>query len=175
MNRGCIQTVSSFFLSFTPSILLHFPPFHVHTPQSSTVAFSLFLYLLSDPVYSYDRLQCTPRSVRYWQSGESTSIEKDRCFWSCIVLRVASDPEYPTHTTGIPLSAPPHRTLVDFLSEVPLFERVGRVLRWPWRKPVVLVVSSTEKNCRFNIVIYPGMPNALMYRMWDGSPIFIRS
>lgn len=87
------------------------------------------------------------------KAGKGTSIEKGRCFWSCIVLRVASDREYPTHTTGIPLSAPPHRTLVDFLSEVPLFERVGRVLRWSWRKPVV-VVSSTEKNCRFNIVTY---------------------
>lgn len=36
-NRGCIQRAPSLFLSFTlpPSIPLHFPPFHVHIPQSS--------------------------------------------------------------------------------------------------------------------------------------------
>lgn len=89
--------------------------------------------------------------MRHWQSGErhfhrKTAVSGVASFY---VLRPMVNS---TSSPSVPLSAPPHRTLVDFSSELPLFERVGRVLRWPWRKPVAVAVLSVEKNCRFNIV-----------------------
>lgn len=82
------------------------------------------------------------------KAGKETFTERPP-FQCYIVLRVASDGEYQIRHL-VSLSVPSHRTHVDFSSEVPLFERVGRVLRWSWRKSVAVAVSSIEKNCQFN-------------------------
>lgn len=143
-----------FFFSFTPSIL-HFAPFRVHPSVIKTVAFSLFLYLLLDPVYSYDRLQlCTPRSVRYWQSGERHFHRERPVFlephrFTCCVWSWIPNPHY--RYTFICSSASYARRL-PFQSAF---------VRTSWPSIAVTVAKagcacclSTEKNCRFNIVTY---------------------
>lgn len=133
---------------FPPSIALRFSPFRV---SRSSQLFSLSLYSLPDLLCSRVGYSCVQREVCViGKAGKGTFIERPPFLvlhrFTCYVR------SWIPGSPSVPLSAPPHRTLVDFSSEVPLFERVGRVLRWPWRKPVAVAVLFVEKNCRFNIV-----------------------
>lgn len=150
-NRDFISK-SYFFLFFPLS------PFHrlslFFFPRSwSSQLLSLSFYSLPDLLYSRVGYSCVQREVCViGKAGKGTFIERPPFLvlhrFTCYVR------SWIPGSPSVPLSAPPHRTLVDFSSEVPLFERVGRVLRWPWRKPVAVAVSFMEKNCRFNIVSY---------------------
>jgi len=95
---------------------LRFSPTHVNIPRS--------LQPLSPCLYSVARSahahaghtprMCASRNVCViGKAGKGTSTEKGRRFWSCAVLRVASDREYPD-PPPVPLSAPPRRMLVHF-------------------------------------------------------------
>lgn len=149
-NRGCIsKSCLPLFFPLSPYHHQNCPSlFSFPCPSVVAAALSLSLYSLPDLLYSRVGYSCVQREVCV--IGKGTFIERPPFLvlhrFTCYVR------SWIPGSPSVPLSAPPHRTLVDFSSEVPLFERVGRVLRWPWRKPVAVAVSFAEKNCRFNIV-----------------------
>jgi len=111
-------------LSFALSAITFSSPFYEYVPRSLQLSPSLYWFL--DPLHSRADYSCAPRSVRYWQSGER-HFQRPPFLglhrFTCCVRSWIPDPP------PVSLSAPPHRTLVDFSPEVPLFEWVGRVLR----------------------------------------------
>lgn len=104
-HESRLYSKSSFSFSLFHASAINPPSFSSFSrahPSVVTVAFSLFLYSLPDLLYSRADYSCVHREVCViGKAGKGTSIEKGRCFWSCIVLRVASDREYPTYTVGV--------------------------------------------------------------------------
>jgi len=138
--------------SFT---VFRFSSFHVPWSQLLSLSF----YSLPDLLYSRVGYSCVQRVQRevcvIGRAGKGTFIERPPFLvlhrFTCYVR------SWIPGSPSVPLSAPPHRTLVDFSSEVPLFERVGRVLRWPWRKPVAVAVSFRKEliSCHASMLNIP--------------------
>lgn len=98
----------------------------------------LFLYSFTHyPIWCIADYSCVHREVCViGKAGKGTSIEKGRCFWSCIVLRVASDREYPTHTTFICFSA-------SYACRLPF----RSAFVWTSRPSIAVVVAKAGCGC----------------------------
>jgi len=155
-SRACIQRASPFPPSLPPSNDLRFSPTHVNIPRSLQ-PLSPCLYSLYDPHARAGHTRgssnvCIAKCVRYWQSGErhfhrKAAVSEAVPFY---VLRpIVNTPTRRRRGTFICFSASYARTL----PQVPLFEWLGRVLRWPRREPLAAAASSVQKNRRFNIAI----------------------